>query len=296
MDNFPKPSPELRGRKDTRIRKSAEEEMKALGLSRQQRRAKSRTLIKNGKPRSTFSALLTQQNKNTITEEIFKKYPMHPKYIEIIIIIIINYVLGQATEKDFYETLMGSLVDPCWMMKWFTTEHAISSPIADMIRKPGREIGQLMRSLVEVLVPLAISLRDSSLGVNPTSRNREIALQWQEMEAHQLISITQRLANTIGIELDEYSARDVRTFYLGITAAIGSLYSSVWENIGGGRKEKPSDSQPIDALHASYAPYIQTFRADRFMAPHIQKQTKNVGTIVVSQLSQLVDILKKQIH
>lgn len=188
---------------------------------------------------------------------------------------------------------MNSLLDPRWMMKWFSTQHAISSPIADIVRKPGRELGQLMRSLAEVSVRWAAVLQRANLDADPTGKNGEIALRWQQMQQQQLIGIVQRVASTKGIELGEYEASDVCTCCPGIAAGVGSLYSSLWVNVGGGRKEEPSDTQPVDALHAFYAPYVKVFRADRFMAPHIQKQVVSAGTVVVPRLSQLVAVLEK---
>lgn len=275
-----------------RMRELAEEEMKVMGLSRQERRAKARTLIKNGKPRQMLISQLAQQDPTAFTTELLKKYPMRPEYAEV----MGRYALGKATEKDFNEALMDSLRDPRWMMKWFTTQHALSSPIADMVRKPGRELGQAMRSLAEISTRWATTLRDASLDTDPTGKRGEITLRWQEMEERQLIAITQRMASAIGIELGEFEARDFDTHCPGISAGVRSMYSSVWANVGGGRREEISDSQPVDALHAFYAPYVQVFRADRFMAPHIQKQVGSAGTIVVPRLSQLVETLEKQLR
>ncbi|WP_312527450.1 hypothetical protein [Comamonas sp.] len=269
------------------LRELAEEEMKTMGLSRQQRRAKTRMLIKNGKPRSAFNALLAQQDSNAFVTEILQKYPMHPRYAGM----MANYALGRATEQDFSEALMGSLTDPRWMMKWFTSEHSLSSPISDIVRKPGREMGHLIRSLVEISAKWVISLQESGIDSNPTGKGGVIWNRWQEMEAEQTISITQRLASAIGVEPRDYGVKEVSTFCPGLTTVIRSLYSSVWANVGEGRKEAPSDSQPVDAMHAFYAPYVQVFRADRFMAPHIQKQVRDSGTIVVPRLAKLVETL-----
>jgi hypothetical protein len=275
-----------------RMRELAEEEMKLKGVSRQQRRAMARALIKNGKPRNTLTSRLDLQDPVAFTEVLLKKYPMRPEYAEV----MARYALGQATEKDFNEALMNSLSDPHWMMKWFTTEHSLSSPIADMVRKPGRELGQAMRSLAEISTRWASTLREADINADPTGKNGEITLRWHEMEDRQLLAITQRVASSNGLELGEYDANDVASSCPGIAAGVRSLYSSVWENVAGGRREQPSDSQPVDALHAFYAPYVQVFRADRFMAPHIQRQVKSAGTIVVPRLSQLVEILERQLR
>lgn len=274
-----------------RWRELAEDEMKLMGLSRQERRAKARLLVKNGKPRPALSARLVQQDPNALAAELLKKYPMRPESAEV----MGRWALGRATEKEFSEALMNSLIDPRWMMKWFTTQHAMSSPIADMVRQPGRELGQLMRSLAEASVRWASSLREAGLDADPTGKKGEIASRWQQMQEQQLVAIIERVASTKGVELGKYEASDVCTCCPGIAAGVGSLYSSVWANVGGGRKEETSDSQPVDALHAFYAPYVQVFRADRFMAPHIQKQVLHAGTIVVPRLSQLVAALEKQL-
>jgi hypothetical protein len=275
-----------------RVRELAEEEMKVMGLSRQERRAQARKLIKSGKPRQILISQMDQQDPTVFTTELLKKYPMRPEYAEV----MGRYALGKATEKDFNEALMDSLRDPRWMMKWFTTQHALSSPIADMVRKPGRELGHAMRSLAEISAQWAMQLKEADLDTDPTGKRGEITLRWQEMEERQLIAIAQRMATSIGIELGEFEMRDFDTNCPGISAGVRSMYSSVWANVGGGRREEISDSQPVDALHAFYAPYVQVFRADRFMAPHIQKQVERAGTIVVPRLSQLVETLEKQLR
>lgn len=274
------------------MRELAEEEMKAMGLSRQERRAKARKLVKNGKPRQMLTSQLAMQDPKVLSTEFLKKYPMHPDYSEV----MARYALGQATSKDFNEALMNSLADPRWMMKWFANQHEVSNPIAEMVRRPGRELGQAMRSLVEASIRWATVIQTNCPDADPIGKRGEITLRWQEMEDRLLMAFTQRLATSIGIELGEFEARHIDTHCPGISAGIRSMYSSVWANVGEGRKEEISNSQPVDALHAFYAPYVRVFRADRFMAPHIQKQVRRAETIVVPRLSLLVDTLEKYLR
>ncbi len=272
-----------------KMRETAEADMKEMGLSRQERRASARRIIKNGKPRSAFVAHLEQQDPSVVTQEIMAKYPMRPEYADV----MTRYAFGRATEREFHDALSNSLTDPRWMMKWFTTQHAISSPIADIVRKPGRELGNAMRALVGASEQMINLLLESEPDVDPIAKSGQMTLRWREMEQGQLISLTRRLANLSGIDLGDCEVADIETCCPGLTSGVRSLYSSVWTNVGGGRKEAPSDSQPVDAMHAFYAPYVDVFRADRFMAPHIQKQVKNHGTVVVSRLSQLLESLDK---
>lgn len=274
-----------------RMRKIAEDEMKSMGLGRQERRAKARALIKHGMPRQRLISQFDQQGPSVLAAELLKKYPMRPEYVEV----MARYVLGQATTNEVNEALMNSLTDPRWMMKWFTTQHALSSPISEMVRKPGRELSQAMRSLAEICVRWAQTLRDTGIDTDPTGKRGDITLRWNGMVDQCLISFVQRSAGEFGIELSKLETTAINTSCPGISAGFRSMCSSVWANIGEGRKEGVSDSQSVDALHAFYAPYVNVFRADRFMAPHIQKQVKNSGTIVVSRLTQLVENLEKQL-
>lgn len=182
------------------------------------------------------------------------------------------------------------------MMKWFTTNHAISSPIADIVRKPGRELGEGIRKLVDASIQWASTLRENGLDSDPTGRHGEISRRWMEMQGKQLVTIVRSAADAQNLILGAITPEDVDKRCPGISATVRALYSSAWENVAGSRKEEPSDSQPVDALHAMYAPYVRVFRADRFMAPHIQKQVNRYGTIVVPRLAQLVGVLESEIQ
>lgn len=270
------------------VQEFAENELRTMGLSRQQRRAAVRKFVKDGEPRAAYKKHLNQQSPKDFAKKIIEQYPMRPDYAEV----MSRYALGRASEIEFNEALMNSLSDPSWMMKWFTTEHAISSPISDVVRKPGRELGKLMRSLVDISKTWAGLLRDADGKNNPLAKNGQIEKQWQTTQDQQLLNIVQRIAGNEKLNLGNFSVADVDRFCPGLSAGVRSLYSSMWENVGGSRKESPSDSQPVDALHAFYAPYVKIFRADRFMAPHIEKQVRRHGTIVVPRLTQLLSVLE----
>jgi hypothetical protein len=208
---------------------------------------------------------------------------------------VVRFWLGRATEAEFDKALNESLRDPQHMMKWFTTNHALASPISDIVRRPGRELGAHLRELVALAVRHAALLKEGGMDTAPTGRDGEILRRWEKQQDNQLINLVQRAAQAKGISLKNVIPKDIDKFCPGISATIRSLYSSAWDNVAAGRKEEPSDSQPVDALHAMYAPYVCVFRADRYMAPHIQKQVKRHGTIVVSRLSDLVQTLSREV-
>lgn len=258
------------------------------GLSRQQRRVAQRAFRKNKALGPAFTNLLDQTNPSELTERLLKRYPMKPEYAEVMCL----YALGRASSDDFNAALKNSLLDPKWMMKWFSSEYSMSSPIAEFIRKPGRDLGRLMRSLVDLAVQEAQALRTSESEFDPLDKNGKVGLRWKNLINQQLVELVRKIAQSKHHDTETYKSEDIVEFCPGISAGIQSLYSSAWMNVAGGRKEDISDSQPVDALHAFYAPYVKIFRADKFMAPHIQKYATSAGTIVVPKLTQLVEIMR----
>lgn len=268
-----------------------ERELGQTGMSRQQSRTAVRKMIKNGVPKGEFKKYMDSQNVEPLAAEFSKPFPMKPQYAEM----VVRFWLGRATEAEFDKALYESLSDPHHMMKWFTTNHALASPISDIVRRPGRELGTHLRELVALAVRHVAVLTEGGTDTAPTGKNGEILRRWEEQQDNQLIKLVQYAAHAKGITLKNVNPKDIEKYCPGISATIRSLYSSAWDNVAAGRKEEPSDSQPVDSLHAMYAPYVCVFRADRYMAPHIQKQVKRHGTIVVSRLSDLAEMLSREV-
>lgn len=263
------------------------------GLPRKQRRAISRKLVKRGQPCAALRSLLEKHDSRSTAAAIIEKYPMRPEQADL----IAQYVLGRVSEVQFRQALVESLRDPRWMMQWFATTHSLAGPIAEIVRRPGRELGEQMRILAKISLDYIVALSAlNPTGPSPTGRHGDMTKKWSEFQDRQLVNIVCTLAQgKFNTDLPDISTSQVSKCCIGLATTLGSLYSSVWENVGGGRKELPSDSQFVDALHALYAPYVDIFRADRFMAPHILKQVATHGTTVVPRLPLLVEAIEKRL-
>lgn len=266
------------------------QELNQLGLSRKERRVKAGKLVKNGKPRRVLKKRIDEAHSKTAAIALIEQFPMKPVFADV----IARYYLGRATKQEFREAFLSTLRDPKFMMQWFATNFALSSPIAEIIRAPGRELGQTFRQIIEANICWAEAFILDGVDANPTSQYGAISDRWSEAVDFHLVSIFNRAASERKIQLGKIDAQLVEKYCPGVTTTIKSLFSSAWANIGGGRKKLLEDSQPVDALHAMYAPYVKVFRADRFMSPYIQAQVKQRGTIVVRTLEELVDVLEKE--
>ncbi|MBB5369955.1 MULTISPECIES: hypothetical protein [unclassified Janthinobacterium] len=270
----------------------AESDLVAKGMSRQQNRATMRKMFKNGEPRGELKKYLENQSQEWLASEFLKQYPMKPEHAEL----MVKFSFGRATDEEFGKALKDSLRDPRWMMKWFATNYSMAGPISDLVRKPGQELGAHLRDLVDLSIRHASALSANNTDGNPTGKGGEVLRLWGKLQNSQLVHLIQHVANSEDISLRNYTPAEMQEYCPGMSSMIRSLYSSAWVNVTAARLEEPSDSQPVDAIHAIYAPYVQVFRADRFMAPHIQKQVQRHGTIVVSRLSKLIDVLNKEVQ
>jgi hypothetical protein len=81
----------------------------------------------------------------------------------------------------------------------------------------------------------------------------------------------------------------------GLTVALRTVYRSMGNSVGKG-KRKPLDSDFVDGLHAVYAPYVDIFRADGYMAPLVQGAVSEHGTEVVANLLELPAVIQKRLE
>lgn len=261
-------------------------DLRARGLSRQQRRAQSRKLIKNGQPQTAIRTQFEQQDTAALMRPFFDSYPMSSEYEEV----MLRYCKGFATDAELDEAVRGSMRDPKYMMRWFATSQALANPIAEYVRKPGRDMGAGLRRLATVTKDYAEFL----LNQDPPAPLTLLAKEWGIRQGSQMCGVVKAFAESKSLTLPaSFDGADVVAKCPGVATMFGALYSRVWENVAGGKKTEVSDSLTVDTMHALYAPYVDVFRADREMAPHITKQLKPHGTTVVSKREELPTVIER---
>lgn len=263
------------------VNQTVNEVGKQHGLNRQQRRQLKLTLFKNSQPGLT----------NDISDsygELLASYPMREQDAKM----ISQYVLGTVTAEQVKEAFLESLRDPRWMMCWFATNFEKLTPFSSLVRAPS----QALKTLVQDLAAQIVNLRNSEkyLVRNYVS-DYTTSSNWKKAQDKLFVNVATRLQpEFLKFDASEPTVETLDEKCPGFSAFIRSFLWSVRSSVSENPRS-PKDSDLVDAIHAMYAPYVDVFRADSYMAPHIQKQVSRHGTIVAPNLDALLLAIERKL-
>ncbi|MDO8280576.1 MAG: hypothetical protein Q7T63_20990 [Burkholderiaceae bacterium] len=252
--------------------------------TRAQRRRVQRKVTKGGKLRPALRCALGRGAEEGDLSEILAIYPMRPDAARV----LARYIAGGATAAEATAAFESSLRDPRWMMQWFEKHHDKLTPFISWARGPAAQLTDRVRELARHV---------EHARANPMiTEERRVSTygpaKWEELQANMLVGIAHRF----GEGLKSSAKLDIALVDKdcpGISTAIRSLHSA-WHSITFENPRTPKDSDFVDALHAAYAPYVDVFRTDGFMANHVAKQVARFGTTVVPKLSSLPEALRQR--
>lgn len=270
------------------MREAVRTDPSVQAMSRKQRRETERKFFKNGCLRPEVKNAISLAAAQKYVDYIVATFPMERSQADV----FRRYALNEATKEEVAEAMRTSLRDPCWLMRWFVENPEMAIPIADMVRKPGQQVGAELRSLVEIS---GILKETAGSGDDGQSLWEQLPIsKYVNNVNQQLLGVVEKARARYGIKFDQpISVKDIARSCPGLDATIRAIMSSVWDNIGGRCKRPPSDSQFPDAMHAMYAPYVDVFRADAYMAPHIRRHVQmQHGTQVVAKLAELPRVIE----
>lgn len=194
---------------------------------------------------------------------------------------LMHFYTGHATADEATSAFRSSLRDPRWMIQWFRQNHTGLNEFVALLRNPANMANDAVLSAFEK----AKEIRALDHTFGPTFADSIITNEkWIELQDSALSNIAAQLAETmLKIKFEPLSSEVLELRCPGLTVAIRSLYSAWWT----ATTKMPRTPQPndfADVVHALYAPYVHVFRADSFMAPHIQRHAARYGVKVVPKL------------
>lgn len=254
------------------------------GLNRQQRRQLKKGLFKDGRPKKVTLQFLADNGESNDYKELVQRYPMREQDARV----LGWYVVGKATAVQANEAFLESLRDPRWMMRWFAEHHGQLSPFVQYLREPAEKLLASVADIADAAHQMH-KLRDS---LGPSYQPEFLTANgWNRLQDATVLNIANRCLKHFSLSgNDSVTANDVDNYCPGLSAFIRSVHSAVRDSTSETpRQSKGSDF--VDGVHAMYAPYVDIFRADSYMASHIRRCVEGHGTTVVPKLSQLVSAI-----
>ncbi|UUX95389.1 hypothetical protein [Aquabacterium sp. J223] len=287
-DWFPEGSAAVSPIGEVELTKGIVDVIAEVAPNRAARRLAARKALKRGKPRSDLLSSVVGNARSGTLDEILAKYPMRPTDARV----LTRYSVGDATAEEAEQAFLESLRDPRWMMQWYRAHHSKLTPFIEWTRGPGRT---LLQSLDEMAEQLALLRKfDLILGTSAADEVMSSA-KWKTMQDELLVRLASRLTQVLlGHDASPLGVDRIDEMCPGLSVGVRTLHSAWWTTtLATPRRAKPSDFP--DALHAMYAPYVDLFRADAFMAPHITPNVSRFGTTVVPKLSGLLLLLQAHV-
>jgi hypothetical protein len=170
------------------------------------------------------------------------------------------------------------------MIQWLHQHQAESTEFIALMRTPAA-------TAVAAILPIFEAAREIRTRDNTLNTGFADSIitnkKWTELQNSVLSSVAAQLAELmLGVQSRPLDPKTIELQCPGLTVAIRSLFSAWWTTT----TKMPRTPQPndfADAIHAIYAPYVHIFRADSFMAPHIQKHAAQYNVKVVSKLPEI---------
>jgi len=250
------------------------EAISRLPLNRKGRRMAKRKAFKRNKLRPEMIRTMVANARSQPLNEVLKKYPMRQEDARI----LYRYTVGDATLEESEEAFLNSLRDPRWMMQWFSENHEQLSPFIEWTRDPAAS----MVKGIDLLVRYVTKQREEDADEKASQISY---IQWKGWQNELLVGVAQTASQQLNIN-GSLTSEQIDSKCPGLSVGIRSLHEAWW-SITSRSPRPPVANDVLDCMHAMYAPYVDVFRADKFMAPHVDKFSKRFGCAVVSKLIDL---------
>lgn len=171
-----------------------------------------------------------------------------------------------------------------------------------------RDIEFLLNSIkvrFELSSILSKSIREPSLGFCENIKKvalefavlDKVGIEWDEKFKNNLVNVVNNISKSMDANVQSILTLDsIKQHCPGLVTAIVSSCSSVIESLHGRNPRMPKTSDFTDSVHALYAPYVDFFRADRYMSIHIKNSCPCQTVSVVNNLLELPEMIRGRLE
>jgi hypothetical protein len=198
-----------------------------------------------------------------------------------------QFSLGLKSHEELSAFMDVRLRDPSFLIQMRPANYNGMNSLFDWMRNNAKSFYEVVCEVADYLQRMCERADDGEVAAKMIAKSSS-----GEGLQNLAIQLYERLARGV-LTQTEVDAIDKRTFddfiklapgsYTFSSVAVDSIFRSF---VKSPRRPKPSDM--VDMFHSFYAPYVDVYRTDGFMAPITEKYVKKFDTTVVGKLSDLI--------
>lgn len=252
-------------------------------------RSKRREIERNPSLRAKLlaaAAELADQTKDEAIAEIMATLSVERMDAEV----MREYALGRLPQNEALSYLRSRLCNPSFLVRQCETNFESMTFLFNWLRGPSDTFKDGLLEAIRVATTWRSHPEYAS--ILPTIKQ---SLTEEGMRGNSLTFLVQ-LSINISEKYDLNWAplvgindfiRDTPGLYTYASIAIESSWRSFTD-----KPRQPKSSDTVDLWHSFYAPYVDVYRTDGFMAPMVKKYSSEFGTSVVGKLTELIEVVE----
>lgn len=197
--------------------------------------------------------------------------------------VLLRLAVGEASAAEKRSAILESWNDLEWIVGLYDKHPELVDWYRDVVRTPNASAAAALRKFVAAMEGQTIPEQWRNGG-------------WEHMRDKFIVGTVCAMSRELGIPNDHFAIENIRRHCPGICAEAGVQFSFAWSYIAGGAKKEISNSAAADAMHAAYGPYVDIFRTDRSMTPHVTQSLEGSKTRVVGDRHKLIQAIQESLR
>lgn len=228
------------------------------------------------------SEKLIKQHAQPVISALERDMPLRPGNGQV----FGRYMIGNASERELRRALDAAFREPVLMIRWLHKNFNSTGPSLSFLRGPSTGFQSDMTNLRTWVSDLrrkrsAEHSENSVTGIDEISCDDLLIAALRQLQSLFDVPIPHTADSSVDLDALQSCAP-------GLLTALRTSIRVSLASTTVGTPRKPLGSDFLDVFHSFYVPYVNVFRADRYMTPIVEK---SLGTCATQVVGSIVDVI-----
>jgi hypothetical protein len=203
-----------------------------------------------------------------------------------------EFSLGMKKREELSEYLLRRLCDPTFLIQMRPSNYNGFNDLFEWMRSTSKSFHETLSTVIEALQTMCADAEDGDEAARLIARSSSgDGLQYYAVQLYE--HLARGLLTHAEVEvMEKLKFEDFIRFAPGSYTFVFVAMDAVFRSFARSPR-RPKQSDMVDMFHSFYAPYVDIYRTDGFMAPITDKYVKRFGTTVVGKLPDLIEAVQK---